>query len=240
MFLLLTLIFFTAVGLSAVSATEIDADATDMPVATQEIAADSSDISVDAAQSDLSNKNAQLNKKTVENVKSEGEGTFADLAEDIAGAEVTLERSYIQGEGEHNISITSNKVIDAAGHSITAHQGVFNITSGVAFLLKNAVIYSNYSAVSSFGQQSYYYDIFINNNSPFGTVSVVLENVSFYYTGTDRQYGGPVYVNNAAILDVVDCYFDGHDTNRALIYAYGSGENINVDNTVFNNYNTSN
>jgi len=233
MFLLLTLIFFTAVGLSAVSAADLDADATDIPVATQEIA-DDSDFSVDTAQSDLSNKNTQLNKKTVENVKSEGEGTFADLANDIAGSEVTLEKDYVQGELETNVTIAENKVIDANGKSITSHNGTFVINEGVTFTLKNAIIYSQYAPSMSYPlRQAYYYDI--DNHG-----TVLLENVTFHYTGTDLGYGAPVYMYTSSNITVKDSIFEGYVTNQAMIYGYNAGINITVDNSLFTNYNTAN
>ena len=232
MFLLLTLIFFTAVGLSAVSATEIDADASDIPVATQEITADSSDISVDTAQSDLSNKNTQLNKKTVENVKSEGEGNFTELVTDISESEVTLTKDYIQAEGETAIEITQDKTVDGNGHMINTSYGAFTVASGVTFTLKNSIILS-----PTYGPDyNHYVDVISNRGN------LVLDNVTFQYGNLNqvKTYGEPIYSYGDSSITATDCRFEFGYTNRAAIYAYGPRVKLDIDNCVFDRFHANN
>ena len=178
----------------------------------------------------------KITKKTDKTTKSEGEGTFADLKTDTAGSEVTLAKDYIQGDGETNITISENKVIDGNGHTITATRCIFTINPGVTFTLKNALIISA-DYPSAYAQA-------VNNIDNRG--STILENVTFNYTGTGRnegtvKYGAPVGIGaQNANLTVKDCVFDGYDTPRSCIYANYAGANVTVDNSVFTHYNTGN
>ena len=233
MFLIFTLVCITIIGISTISAAEIDNNATDTP----SIVKTANSQNVDATTHQTSTKNAntknkEITKKINENKKSENDGTFADLSKDINSSEVKLTKNYVQGELESNITISEDKVIDADGYTLTTHNGTFVVNSGVKFTLKNAIIQSTY-APNMPSPQPYYYDI--DNR---GTVT--LENVTFQYTGTERTYGAPVYSYANSNLTVIGSTFEGYDTPRALIYANGARITVNVDNSLFTNYYTAN
>ena len=128
-FLLLTLIFVTLLGVSAATAATIDNNATDTTSITQDTTTQAVNTASDNNIQSASNK--EINKKTVEQeVKTEGEGTFADLTTDITASEVTLTKDYIQGSGEQSINITEDKTIDGNGYTITTDNGTFTVDSG--------------------------------------------------------------------------------------------------------------
>ena len=233
MFLLFTLVCITIIGVSTISAAEIDNNATDAPSIVK--TASSQNVGVTTPQTStktVNTKNKEITKKINENKKSENDGNFADLNKDINSSEVKLTKNYVQGELESNVTISEDKVIDADGHTLTTHNGTFVVNSGVKFTLKNAIIQSTYAPNMPY-PQSYYYDI--DNR---GTVT--LENVTFQYTGTERTYGAPVYSYANSNLTVIGSTFEGYDTPRALIYANGARITVNVDNSLFTNYYTAN
>ena len=225
-FLLLTLIFITMIGVSAVTAADNNNFTADTPVM-DEITTESVDNSIQTT--DVSTKNTQITKNIKTDVKSEGEGSFADLETDIAGSEVKLAKDYVQGEDETNITITENKVIDADGHTITATKGIFNIPNGTTLTFKNAIVSSSHGPTYS----NYWYDLYNKG-------SLIVNNVTFKYNSPDRTYGGEIWTGVNSTLTVTDSVFDGEHTVRSQIYADGLNYNINIDKCTFKNYNASN
>ena len=229
MFLLLTLVFITILGVSAVTAADNDNITADTTPIVDDATTQSIDTIDNSIQTDVSTKNAQINKKTNENVKGDGEGTFADLETDIAGSDVKLTKDYIQGANETNITITEDKTIDGDGHTITATKGIFNINAGVTFTLKNLVVSSSHGPT----YQNYWWDLYNNG-------TLIVNNVTFKYNSPDRTYGGEIWTGANTNLTVSNSVFDGEHTVRSQIYADGANFVMTIDNCTFCNYNASN
>ncbi len=229
MFLLLTAIFIAILGVSVASATDLNNYATDSPNIAEEITTQAIPPSVESIKSDVSIKNTQLIKNVKKNVKNEGEGTFTELADDISPSEVTLTKDYVQQDSEGNITINGEKIIDGAGHTITATKGVFTVNTSSILTLKNTIILSEYGPSYSLA-----YDDIMNKGT------LILNNVTFRYTADSRTYGEPIYMNTGSKLTAIDCTFDGADSNRAAVYGYGANIEMDIEGCTFTNINMAN
>ena len=231
-FLILAVLFVTVIGLSVAVAADADNDATDVSDAVG-VADSGSGAGIAVADNSAGTKDTQITKKSTDKqVKTEGEGNFTDLATDIEGSEVTLAKDYVMADGESAITITEDKTIDGAGHTINTLTYTFAyFKSGVTFTLKNTIIFSEYGPTYS----TYYYDLYNKGN-------LIVDNVTFTYTRQwgNRTYGYPIYMDSDSTVLVNNSAFSGYDTNGALIYGYGARSNITVDNSLFTNYNTAN
>jgi len=226
-FLLLTLVFIAIMGVSAVSAADDNNFTADTSVIAEDTSAQAVDNSIPTT--DVSTKNIEINKKLTENVKGDGESSFADLTTDIAGSDVTLAKDYKQGSEETNITIAQDKTIDGAGHTITATNGTFIINDGVTLTLKNLNIVSHHGA----DYKTYYWDLYNNGN-------LIVNNVTFKYDSDLRTYGGFIWTGANTNVTIQDSVFDGEHTVRSQVYADGVNAVVKIDNCKFINYNASN
>ena len=118
MFLLLSLVFIAMVGISAVSATDVDDSASDIT----QISDTSDEVANIVDTSDNSNK---LIKQSNEQTSlSEGEtGTLTDLnalISDEGTTSLTLDKDYASADGEVPIVISKDFTLDGNGKTIRA------------------------------------------------------------------------------------------------------------------------
>ena len=125
-FLLLTLIFIAVLGLSTISATDIDDNQTST-VNTYKYTSHSSENNIE---NEISNKNPEINKNTNNNIKSVDGGTFTDLNTKILENEdITLENDYTKNSDETQITISKKVNINGNGKTIQSDNGLFTISS---------------------------------------------------------------------------------------------------------------
>ena len=226
-FLLLSLVFITLLGVSTAAAADIGNDATDAPTIVQDTTPTEANVASDnSVTNDVSTKNAEITKKTVENVKTEGEGNFTQLQSDIdSSSDLTLDKDYIYDNTTTDsiLKIEKEITIDAGGHKLTSNNGVFNILQNGTLTLKNAVITGE------------------SPNADFISLrgNLILDHVVFDDCFIERRYFAPVYLYTGSNLTATDCIFNGIWNNRAVIYGYMSC-NINLENCNFTNTNASN
>ena len=220
-FLLLAMIFLTVICISTVSASD------DNDVITYNHDDDiSAEISTEAY---ASSKNMELTKNIKSYKKADSEANFTELESDIKGSDVKLVKDYKQESDESNITITEDKIIDANGHTFSESKGLFNINEGVTLTFKNAVISSSHGPT----YQNYWWDLYNKGN-------LIVNNVTFRYASPERTYGGQIWTGANTCLNISDSVFDGEHTVRSQVYADGTNAVINIDNTQFTNYNTTN
>ena len=228
-FLLLTLIFVTLLGVSAATAATIDNNATDTTSNAQEAIIQTVDTAVsDNSIPTTTVSNKEINKNTQTDVKTEGEGTFDDLYNDIKDtSEVTLTKDYKHVSGDYGlISINEDKTIDGAGHTINGGDiNIFTITQTATLTLKNMEITAE-------GNQGT--NLLIVNGNLF------CENVTFDMEKVTSSYSSIIYYNtNFANVTCADCTFKNFISTKAAIEGYRYG-NLTVDNCIFQNLTTNN
>ncbi|RAP43519.1 MAG: hypothetical protein BZ136_09580, partial [Methanosphaera sp. rholeuAM74] len=159
MFLLFSLVLITMVGLTTITAADVD-DTTDV------IAQDTSNnvIADTPATSDNNIKEKQT-KAVEKTAKTDGEtGTFEQLSQSIADAEdtLTLDKDYSSTEYGTEIVINKTITIDGNGKTIYSVDTTFNIDTTGNLILKNTILTG----------KDHSYGVIINNGA------LTLENVT--------------------------------------------------------------
>ena len=223
MFLLFSLVLITMIGMTAISAADVDDTAADSQIsdASSQVGDTISDFA-----SDNSNKQIEQTGNT-KTVKSEGEsGTLSDLETDITSAEstLTLEKDYTATDSEQPFVIAKDITIDGNGKTITAVNGAFNISSGNTVNIKNLVFTGKNGAPAMIKVE--------------GTVN--LENVTFYDCFSNT-YQNPAVIEVAANSKLLmdGCSINNTCSTTAPIRILGSVDatikNTNITNVISKN-----
>ena len=223
-FLLLTLIFVTLLGVSAATAATIDNNATDTTGNTQDTMTQAADTAGDNSIPTTTVSNKEINKNTQNNIKTEGEGTFDDLYNDIKDtSEVTLTKDYKHVSGDYGlISINEDKTIDGAGHTINGGDiNIFTITADNTLTLKNMKITAE-------GERM--------NHAIIANGNLVCENVVFDFENTTISNAWAmiyVYTNNVNV-SLTGTTLQNYNSMGGVYYAYRTANLMMDDCTVKN------
>ena len=225
-FLLLTLVFITMLGVSAATAADIDNNATDTSSISQNTITQTPIVSDNNVNTDISN-NAKIIKNTQENVKNEGEGTFTDIESELAtSSEITLTKDYVCSSGESAIAIHGTKTIDGAGHTISdVTKGLFVVATDGELTIKNLNVIAGESTTA---------DVIALNGK------ITCEKVTFDMAKSARaSYGIINYNTDGAAATITNCDFKNFETSQGPVNLYRAGT-VDMDGCTFTNISASN
>ena len=222
LFLLLSIVLMTMVGISAISAASVDDTiSNDTQISTtsyQEVSSQTIDTDDNSI-----NQVKQTNEKTS---LSEGEtGTLTDLASDISAAEdtITLEKDYAGDSSELTpVTIDKNLIIDGNSKTITAKNSTFVITTGSEVKISNLVFTGNENGT-----------VFIVNGT------LILDNVTVkdlvhsgytYASVIEMGSTGVAVVNNSEIYNITNS-----TTATKSAFYFAGGSTLTIDNSKLEN-----
>lgn len=245
MFLLFSLVLITMIGMTAISAADVDDSASDAQIS--DASSQVGDTISDVDTSDYSIKQIEKTGNT-KTVKSEGDsGTLSDLQSDIGSAtdSITLQKDYTSTADEQPFSIEKNIIIEGNGKTITAVNGAFNITTGNTVTIKN-LLFTGKNGVPAMIkvdgtlnlENVTFKDCFSSTYASPAVLNitanavVIMDGCSIDNTCSTKAAVG---VAAGAKLDVKNSNFTNMVALNAPIGTYGNGANITVDNCYFYN-----
>lgn len=244
MFLLFSLVLITMIGMTAITAADVDDSTSDAQIsdASSQVGDTISDFT-----SDNSNKLIEQTGNT-KTVKSEGEsGTLSDLQSDIGSAtdSITLQKDYTSTSDEQPFVIAKDLTIEGNGKTITAVNGAFNISSGNTVSIKNLVFTGKNGVPAMIKvdgtlnlENVTFQDCFSSTYANAAVLNitanavVTMDGCSINNTCSTKAAVG---VAAGAKLDVKNSNFTDIVALNAPIGTYGNGANITVDNCYFYN-----
>lgn len=244
MFLLFSLVLITMIGMTAITAADVDDSTSDAQIsdASSQVGDTISDFT-----SDNSNKLIEQTGNT-KTVKSEGEsGTLSDLQSDIGSAtdSITLQKDYTSTSDEQPFVIAKDLTIEGNGKTITAVNGAFNISSGNTVSIKNLVFTGKNGVPAMIKvdgtlnlENVTFQDCFSSTYANTAVLNitanavVTMDGCSINNTCSTKAAVG---VAAGAKLDVKNSNFTNIVALNAPIGTYGNGANITVDNCYFYN-----
>ncbi len=249
MFLLFSLVLITMIGMTAISAADVDDATSDMQVSD---ASNQVDNTISDFASDNGNKLIEKTGNT-KTVKNDGEsGTLSDLESDINSAtdSITLEKDYTSTDTENTaITINKNITIDGNGKTITAKNGTFIISPGYEVTLSNTILTGkelNGSVILNNGTLT------LNNvtikDIVHGTYQIasVIEAGPNSVTLIDNSYIGNVtnsstatrsalYIDGTATLTIQNSKLENIYSSWVPIRSAAAGAVLNIINSTVNN-----
>ncbi|MBE6493279.1 MAG: hypothetical protein E7Z84_01530, partial [Methanosphaera stadtmanae] len=200
LFLVLSLILITMVGVSAVSATDLESSDSNQLEETSNTAVSSHDIvTSDNDYTKINNNKSVLTQNELRG-PFDTNGSFSDLNTLISesSGDLTLDKNYVKGSDESEIVIDGKTItIDGNGAVIDLNQNyfVFNITETSTVSLKNMIIQNinGPEGILNYGTLNLDNVTFLNNNVPYNNAhGLVVTNNSKITVNNSH-----VYNNNA-------------------------------------------
>ena len=254
LFLVLSLILITMVGVSAVSATDLESSDSNQLEETSNTAVSSHDIvTSDNDYTKINNNKSVLTQNELRG-PFDTNGSFSDLNTLISesSGDLTLDKNYVKGSDESEIVIDGKTItIDGNGAVIDLNQNyfVFNITETSTVSLKNMIIQNinGPEGILNYGTLNLDNVTFLNNNVPYNNAhGLVVTNNSKITVNNSHVYNnnatyGLFELTNSATGTFENSDFANNSGNNGVLYGTRySYANITVNNCNFTNNSKSN